>query len=244
MIELINLIVSSFLNNYYDKQWGRLILKSIGIVIVAICMSFLLGNLAILILDNIEGIVITIGAIFCFFTILFSFLPKKQVEVEAKPKASIMEYDPITLEATYKIIRKNLCSVLGDISEITKLRKPTTLSQLDCPTHFDIISKAVVYHFLALKQSDEIDTFNVIGILQNTIEQRLNNNEVEGITQTIFFYNGQAYPSIMIDKVQDLGNYVQIDVAIASEFYCKYRERRIYNNMNQSATIKPHDKDF
>jgi len=142
------------------------------------------------------------------------------------------------------MLRKNLCSILGDIGDITRLRKPATLSQMDSPTHFDIKSKAVIYHFLALKQSDEIDTFSIVGIIQNAIEQRLNNNEIEGITQMAFFYNGQVYPSIMIDNVQDLGNYVQIDMAIASDFYCKYRERRIYNNMNQSGSIKLHDKDF
>lgn len=242
MLELYLKIVYSLINNYKEKRWLTLILKAVCMIIVSLCMGMLLGELAFFILENIEEIVVTIGAIACFFIILFSFLPKKQIQ--AVPETSIMEYDPITLEATYKIIRKNLCSVIGDIGEIVKLRKPATLSQLDAPTHFDIISKAVVYHFLALKQSDEIDTFNIIGILQNAIEQRLNNNELEGITQTIFFYNGQAYPSIIIDNVQDLGNYVQIDVAIASEFYCKYRERRIYNNMNQSISTKPHDKDF
>lgn len=242
MIEIFTKLVYSLINDYQEKHWFKLTLKFLGILIVTICMGLLLGQLAVLILEHIEEIVVTIGAIACFFMILFNFSPKKQPE--AVPDTSIMEYDPITLEATYKIIRKNLCSVLGDIGEIVKLRKPATLSQLDAPTHFDIISKAVVYHLLALKQSDEIDTFSIIGILQNAIEQRLNNNEVEGITQTIFFYNGQAYPSIMIDNVQDLGNYVQIDVAIASEFYCKYRERRIYNNMNQSTAIRPKDKDF
>ena len=76
------------------------------------------------------------------------------------------------------------------------------------------------------------------------VRLRLNNNEVEGITQTAYFYNGQVYPSIMVDNVQDLGNYIQIDIAIASEYYCKYRERRIYNNMNQTGIIKPKDKEF
>lgn len=242
MIHLLTKISISLENDYHQKHWVRMSVKILALLIVTICMGILLGKLTFLILENIQNIVVSIGAIACFFMILSSFLPKKQPAVVKD--TSIIEYDPITLEATYKIIRKNLCSVLGDIGEITKLRKPATLSQLDPPTHFDITSKAVIYHYLALKQSDEIDPFSIIGILQNAFEQRLNNNEVEGITQTIFFYNGQAYPSIMIDNVQDLGNYVQIDVAIASEFYCKYRERRIYNNINRSGSTKPHDKDF
>lgn len=241
MIELYMKILSSIINDYHDKHWGKLIFKILGSLIVILCMGLLLGNLAILILDNIEGIVVKIGAIACFFMILFSFLPQKPPVTPPDPP---MDYDPITLESTYNMIRKNLCSVIGDIADVTRLRKPASLSQMDCPTHYDVVAKAVIYHFLVLKQSGEIDTFSIIGILQNAIEQRLNNNEVEGITQTDYFYNGQVYPSIMVDNVQDLGNYIQIDIAISSEYYCKYRERRIYNNMNQTGIIKPKDKEF
>lgn len=241
MIGLITKITASLENDYQKKHWVKLILKCLGMIIIGVCMALLLGKLAFLILDNIEGIVVTIGAIACFFMILFSFLPQKPPVTPPDPP---MDYDPITLESTYNMIRKNLCSVIGEIADITRLRKPASLSQMDCPTHYDVVAKAVIYHFLVLKQSGEIDTFSIIGILQNAIEQRLNNNEVEGITQTAYFYNGQVYPSIMVDNVQDLGNYVQIDIAIASEYYCKYRERRIYNNMNQTGIIKPKDKDF
>lgn len=241
MIGLITKITASLENDYQKKHWVKLILKCLGMIIIGVCMALLLGKLAFLILDNIEGIVVTIGAIACFFMILFSFLPQKPPVTPPDPP---MDYDPITLESTYNMIRKNLCSVIGDIADVTRLRKPASLSQMDCPTHYDVVAKAVIYHFLVLKQSGEIDTFSIIGILQNAIEQRLNNNEVEGITQTAYFYNGQVYPSIMVDNVQDLGNYIQIDIAIASEYYCKYRERRIYNNMNQTGIIKPKDKDF
>ena len=241
MVKLFSNVASSLESDYLEKHWVKLILKILGLIIITVCMALLLGKLAFLILDNIEGIVVTIGAIACFFMILFSFLPQKQPILPPEPP---IDYDPITLESTYNMIRKNLCSVIGDITDIVKLRKPTNLRQMDGPTHYDVIAKAVIYHFLVMKQSDEIDTFSIIGILQNAIEQRLNNNEVEGITQTAFFYNGQVYPSIMVDNVQDLGTYAQIDVAIASEYYCKYRERRIYNNMNQTGIIKPKDKEF
>ena len=243
MINLITKIANSLENDYHEKQWVKLSLKCLCMIIIGVCMGLLLGKLAFLILDNIEEIVVTIGAIACFFMILFSFI-KSPPPPPPPPPPIPQEFDPITLESTYNMLRKNLCSVIGDIADIIKLRKPANLRQMDGPTHYDIVANAVIYHYLILKQSDGIDAFSVIGILQNAIEQRLNNNEVEGITQTAFFYNGQVYPSIMVDNVQDLGNYVQIDIAIASEYYCKYRERRIYNNMNQTGIIKPKDKDF
>ena len=48
----------------------------------------------------------------------------------------------------------------------------------------------------------------------------------------------------MVDKVLDCGNMLQIDIAIASEYYCKYREQRIYNSLNTSNTGIVHDKEF
>lgn len=226
-----------------DKKWGILILKILAILILTVCTGMVIFIIASAIINNLEKIIITIGSVGCITAIFLNFFKKKE-PAPALPDNSIIEYDPISLESTYKILRQNLCSVIGDTAEITKLRKPVTLSQMDAPTHFDIVSKCAIYHFLVLKLAEEIDPFTITGILQNAIEQRLNNNEAEGITQTSFFYNGQVYPSIMVDRVQDLGNYIQVDVAIASEYYCKYRERRIYNNMAQSNSGRPQDKYF
>lgn len=231
----------SLVSNYKNRQWLQLILKLIGLAVSTACMFLMIGTVVLAVFSHIDEIVVTIGAIACFFWGIAHIFTRTDTPPSIE---TILEYDPITLESTYKLLRKNLCSIIGDIAEITKLRKPTTLSQLDTPTHFDVKAKAVIYHFIIPKQSEEVDTFSTLGILQNAIEQRLNNHEVEGITQTVFFYNGQAYPSIMVDNVLNLGNFIQIDIAIASEYYCKYREQRIYNNMNQTGIIKPMDKDF
>lgn len=245
MLILLEKIIASIQNDFYDKHWIWFILKLLISLVGLICMGLLLEKITVLIIYNIESIVVTIGAIFIFFMILAQFIPKRR---EEKPilqsECTVIEFDPITLETTYSLIRKNLCSILGDVAEIIKIRKPSTLSQMDSPTHYTIVSNAVIYHYLAVKTTDEVDIFNAIGILQNALEQRLNNNEVEGIIQTHFLYKSQAYPSLMVDNVKDTGAYVQIDIAVASDNYCKYRERRIYNNMNRSGVIRPQDKDF
>lgn len=243
MMNLIKNIYYPLEDNYYDKKWGILILKILAILILTICTGIVIFIIASAIINNLEKIIITIGSICCITAIFLNFFKKKE-PAPALPDTSIIEYDPITLESTYKMLRKNLCSVIGDVAETAKLRKPATLSQMDAPTHFDIVSKCAIYHYLVLKQAEEIDTFTITGILQNAIEQRLNNNEIEGITQSAFFYNGQTYPSIMVDNVRDVGSYIQVDLAIASEYYCKYRERRIYNNMAQSNSGRPQDKYF
>jgi len=243
IIHLIESITDSILTNYYEKQWFRLILKIIGFIFVIACMALVIANILYFIMQNIENIAITIGALAFFFSIVLSLLPKKKAKIEP-PDSSIIEFNAITLETTYNLIRKNLCSIIADIADMIKLRKPATLSQMDAPTHYDIVGNAVIYHYLLIKQSDEVDTYNILGVIQNTIEQRLNNREIDGITQTHFFYRSQVYPILMVDNVRDLGSCVQVDIAIASEHYLKHRERRIYNNINQFAPINSHDRDF
>lgn len=247
-MNLLEKILLSIQNDYYDKRWLRFFLKLFISLIGLICMSLVLGKIILLIMFNIEAIVVALGSVFIFFMVLAQFIPKRvekeKPSVQIQPESSPIEFDPITLETTYSLIRKNLCSILGDVAEIIRIRKPSTLSQMDSPTHYTIVSNAVIYHYLAVKSADEVDIFNAVGILQNALEQRLNNNEVEGITQTHFLYKSQAYPSLMVDKVNDTGGYIQIDIAIASDSYCRYRERRIYNNMNQNNGIRPVDRDF
>ncbi len=243
MIVLLESIFDSIEENYENSEWMKFILKIIALLVVLTCVGLVLLAVIIFIIEHIEKIVITVGAIGSIAIIFLSLFPKRVPKPLALPEP-VFEYDPITLETTYRLIRKNLCSIIADVCEVIKVRKPTSLSQMDGPTHFDVVSQAVIYHYLVPKASGDFDTFEAIGILQNAIEQRLNNNEVEGITQTAFFYNGQVFPSIMVDNIRDLGNYIQINVAIASEYYCKYRERRIYENMNSSVCQKINDRDF
>ncbi len=184
----------------------------------------------VFIIDHIEKIVVTIGAIGSIAIIFLNLIPKRTAKPAPLPEP-VLEYDPITLETTYRLIRKNICSIVGDVYEIIKVRKPTTLTQMDCPTHYDVVAKAVIYHLLLIKVSEDFDAMSASGILQNAIEQRLNNNELNGITQSSYFYNGQVFPSIMVDAVQDLGRYAQIDMALASDYYCRYREQRIFENL-------------
>lgn len=243
MLNLIKKVYDSLDNDCNNKHWWRFIFKLLSIILVAASMGLLLFSIAIVIINNIENIVITIGAIGCFFAIIFGKFSQKRVDSPQQDN-TMMEYDPITLENTYKIVRKCLCNVLCEVSDIIKVRKPASLSQMDAPIHYDVVAKAPIYHFLATKLTNDVDLFNLEGILQNTIEQKLNNHELDGMPQMSYFYNGQAYPALMVDNVRELGNYIQIDIAIASEHYCKYRERRIYNNMSQSDSDRPTDREF
>ena len=243
MITLLETIYDSLQENYENSEWVKFILKILALLIVLICTGLVLLAVVVFIIDHIEKIVVAIGAIGSIAIIFLSLIPKRTAKPAPLPE-TVLEYDPITLETTYRLIRKNICSIVGDVYEIIKVRKPTNLSQMDCPTHYDVVAKAVIYHLLLTKGPEDFDALGASGILQNAIEQRLNNNEIDGITQAAHFYNGQVFPAIMVDNIREMGNYVQVDVAIASDYYCKYRERRIYENMASGNSSSIYDRDF
>ena len=219
------------------------------LIAIMVTISIIVAVLWLLYLTmiNLDAIIITIGIICFIVGGILSILPKRKSEPESKDSTypdNFLMYDPITLENTYKLIGNNLCMVLGEICDIIKVKKPYNQSQIDAPTHYTTVANVPIYHYLVSKQGGEVDTYMVMGILQNSFEQKLNNYELPGLSQSVFFYNGQAYPALMIDAVQDFGNFIQINMAVASEYYCQYREHRLYQNTISSNNSKPHDKDF
>lgn len=243
----INVYVESMCKDVENKKWARAIVKLVALVVVSVCMVLCLIWLVTLVYEYIDYIIIVVGGIACIIALFRSLASNKQVKQEKsslQTQQSFMQYDPITLENTYKLVRAGMCYVIGELADVIGVRKPASHSQMDAPTHFDIVANVPIYHILVAKMTSKNDTYTIMGILQNAIEQKLNNNEFNGIAQAVFFYNGQAYPSIMVDKVLDCGNMLQIDIAIASEYYCKYREQRIYNSLNTSNTGIVHDKEF
>lgn len=215
-----------------------------AILLGTICSGLLLGEIWYYISTNFDAIVKVVGGTFLAVIMLIYMLPKR------KPTPVLPEttnsYDPVVLNSTYNLLRENMLCIINEVADMLRLRIPAAASQLDAPVHHDIVSNSAVFHFLCGKQDSSIavDSYEAIGIMQNTLERRLNNHELIGITQTTTFYNGMAYPAIMVDNVQDLGRYIQIDVAIANENYLRYRTSRIYKNMGNETSVSPRDRDF
>ena len=246
MLTKIEAFLYSFVDDYKEHCWKRLIVKSILTLLTVLIFGFIFWKIVFWVLANIEQIVTTIGGILCFFWGLLYLMGKMKKNPPKPPELPepANNYDPITTNTTYNTLRNDICVILIDLADVIKIRKPTMPSSIDAPTRFDVISNAVIYHFLVVKQSDDFDPSATSAILQNRIEQRLNNNELNGITQRSYFYNGQVFPSIIVDAVQDLGRYAQIDIALASDYYCRYREQRIFENLNRPDSSSFHDRDF
>ena len=230
------------------KKWLRVVAKCSALIGIGVCICLCILWLIAFLFNHIDYIIIVVGGIGSIILIIRSALPErpKQREeaVRIQKSESTIEYDTITLESTYKRIREGMFHIIIEIADLIGVKKPASFSQMDAPTHYDIITNVPVYHLLVAKTGSENDVYTVMGLLQNVLEQKLNNNEFNGITQTVFFYNGQAYPSIMIDNVRNLGNMLQIDVVIVSGHYCRYRERRIHEQLNKNLFDNPRDDDF
>ena len=242
-MKIINQIYDIAIQLFNDKKYIKLSLLLLGIILSAACTGFVLYMIISLIVTHLIEIVTTIGGIIIFFSVLINFFSKKKTEEE--PVTSVMDYDPIVLESTYSLIRKNLAVIVSDISEIIKLKKPATVMQMDAPSHYDIVGNVPIYHYMFFKITEKADIDVILGVLQTTINQRLESNSFEGITQSRFLYNSASYPSILVDNVIDTGSFIQVDIAIASESYCRHRKQRLYNAINSgNGHTNNSDKDF
>ena len=230
---------------YSDKKWSKLALNIMLFSAGAICASVLIANILLFGYWNFDKIVKVVGRMFLIIIMVLYMLPKKKPEPVALPETT-RSYDPLIANSTYSLLRTNMVSILAETADELHLRIPTNPSQIDAPIHFDIVNEAMIFHFLCGKQDATVslDLLDTMGVLQNTLERRLNNHELMGISQSTTLYKGMAYPAIMIDNVVDSGRYIQIDVAIVNEKYLHYRINRLYNSMDAENYTTPHDRNF
>lgn len=136
-MNIVNQIYNLAMQLFNDKKYMKLSLLLLGIILSAVCTGFVLYMIISLVVTHLIEIVTTIGGIIIFFSVLINFFSRKKTETE--PVTTVMDYDPIVLESTYSLIRKNLAVIVSDISEIIKLKKPATVMQMDAPSHYDIV---------------------------------------------------------------------------------------------------------
>ena len=230
---------------FEERRWWKLAGNILLSFVLIFSTGAFIGWILYLLSAHWQTITTTIGGI-CVIVIFVLGIFSKKKAAPALPEATQIGYDPVFLNSTYNLLRTNMVSILAETADMLHLRIPSTPNQIEAPVHHDIISNAAIFHFLCGKQEPSVktDPFEAMGIIQSVLERRLNSHDLMGITQTTTFYNGIAYPAIMIDGVQDLGRYVQIDVAITNENYLRYRTNRIYSNLNDGISSNPYDRNF
>ncbi|WP_169009337.1 hypothetical protein [Faecalispora jeddahensis] len=121
-------------------------------------------------------------------------------------------------------VRQIIFDVLQDVGRLVNLEPPTSLSSLDAPVHFTFQNGTLFFYYAVLKQGT-VDCQKVLALLQDRLQQKALANEL-GLQPTSIVFRGVAYPIIMVDKVTDMGSYIELRIAWASEAYLSQRGSR------------------
>ena len=251
MIKKICDFIDSIFIDAENKNW-KLFISKILILLLAFVTLFMIGCCFIdFCYKYIDYIAIGVGAVLAiiwgiyFLLCKFRDLFRKQDNPTPQQNTTAPYYDPYILDQTYDKLKEGFFVMIREIADVIHVAKPTRSSQLEAHIHHSIVENSPIYHFLLAKSGKECDIENIHAVLERRIEQMLNNHEFPDITQTNLLYNGQAYPYIMIDKIRDLQQYIQIDVAIANKYYCQYQSRKGFNKVNASPIdVELDDTDF
>lgn len=243
--DLINLY-NSMEDDFDNKKWGKLLAKGTFFAVVIVCMLLCLYGLAKLIYINIGYIIIVVGGIGCIIALIRSMLPKRTPKQDIPPQPVVentLQYDPVDMENNYIMLANHLANMLSEESEMLKLQKPNNPRQLEAPLHWEVKYNVPFYYYIVAKTASSVDINNMMNVLQRIIERKLNNNELPGIYPTVYFFNGQPCPAIVVDNIKETDNFVQIDIVWTNEYYSAYRKQRIYNSQ-RTINHQLQDKEF
>lgn len=170
-------------------------------------------------------------------------LDELQAELDEQTLLSELKAEKALAETNYYIVRNFLFSVVNEIGSTLNLAKVNSPSELDSPSKIITKSNVTMYEFLILKTS-EVDVDAIKEVLQTRITQKILANELS-LSQKNFIYDGKAYPILIIDSVSNRGNYVEVDIAWASNRYCEMLKlRHLALLENNSAITNFKDGDF
>lgn len=228
------------LNLWNEKRYGMLIflliISALGIVITiqlfAIFVSFIAKKFDLILL---------LGTI-CFVS--YWYLKSKNDRLpKEKTKSDNCFIEEELHENNYILLRKCLFQLLEDSADILNLKK-SRVSELDSPSKIIVKGNLYTYQYIVLKKGD-IDCKTIENVLQQRINQKLENFEFEGITQTKHIWNGFNYPIIKLHSVKDTGSYIQIELVFTSDKYLELMNARKNLIANEPYNKNEfYDKDF
>lgn len=187
------------------------------------------------------------GSIFgCFVYWLHkrSQVKDKQYRQQQQEQQSIdEEREQKRCEDAYTIIRRVLHLVLNDSCHITKLPRVTNLSSLDSPTRYTKANGYYTFSYLVAKGDSTMDLTSLKEILNVRIKQGLDAQTFNGLSQSVYIHtSGIHYQICLIHKIQDMGNFLQIDMCFAGKNYADFVERTAY--VESTSKAGTYDIDF
>lgn len=171
----------------------------------------------------------------------------RQIKIaETKAQAQAAEIERSIAENNYTIIRQCLFTVLTEKADVIGLVNPSTLSDMNSPSRILPHNDFMLCQFVAMKKGSEVDLKLIKDCIQMRITQKLNAGEFEQLSVRTHVYNGRIYPALYLHEAVDTGGYIQLNMVLVNDAFCKHLETRAYaqyQNTVQPVGL-PRDTDF
>ncbi len=247
-----NKFIDTILQLCEKRKWGQLaltlILSGICLSVMVLLSVWVIEGITSFISKNFDAIM---AALFICFLLIYGIWSKlderktAQVHLAEQRTMAAAELERAIAENTYIIVRQCIFSVLLEKANAIGLIKPVSLSDLDSPARLIDRNGFVLCQYIAMKQSEFVETALIAEYLQNRVTQRLNNGEFSEIPSRSFVYEGRAYPAVYIDSVADAGAYIQINAVLVNDAYCRHLQNRQFAKTNNLGILPaPRDSDF
>lgn len=215
------------------KKYGKMVAAFAVSFFTIIAMAASLGALIVLLIFYGKNILLIVGGIAWVYWMV------KVLYVDKKPK-SPTEVSTMTSDETelykcartgYKPMHDILFLVLKKCSNDISVKIPRTKEEIELPNDkFIIENDCIFYEFIAYKKdihsevSDD-ELMDIKEILQNTFERLWKGGDFLAYIKIQPFYdnNNNPYPPVMIDRVDDVGSKLLIQVVYTTPKYLNYK---------------------
>lgn len=247
-------IYNSLWHDIEDKKYlkfvGKILLLGAGWFALLLFVTIIVSKIYTFVSANWEFLFLVGGGSFIVVYLIKQHYADKQkawLDAQEQERMSQEEADSKILERNYRLLRNSLFEVISYIHDVIHIKKPNLETELDSPNHTVRKLNFVLYQFILYPLSTSgADAESIKKILQQEYARRLDSQSFSGISQSYYFYEGQAEPIISVYEVTSNGAYLTVSLAIADENYCRHIRHGVSINLLQQAEQlrTPNDRDF
>jgi len=252
MFDSIKKFYNSLLSDYDNKHYlhfvGKVLLLGAGCFALLLLITIVVRNIYLFLSANWEFLFLVGGGSFvAVYLIKTHYEDKQKARADAQAQGRLLqeEADNKILERNYRLLRSTLFEVSSYLYDVIHIKKPTIETELDSPNHIVRKMNFALYQYI-LYPTANVDVESIKKILQQEYARRLDSQSFSGLSQTYYFYEGQAEPIISVYEVVSNGAYLTVSLAIADDNYCRHIRQGVSANLLQQAeqirTLG--DKDF
>lgn len=215
------------------KEYGKMVAAFAVSFFTIVAMAASLGMLLILLFYYGKYILLITGCIaWVYWMVKVHYVDK---ETQNNTVVSTMTSDETELykcaDTGYEPMHNILYLVLKKCSNDISVKIPRTKEEIELPDNkFIIENDCIFYEFITYKKdihsevSDD-ELIDIKEILQSTFEQLWKNKEFLAYIKIQPFYdsNNNPHPPVMIDRVDDVGCKLLIQVVYTTPKYLKYK---------------------